>query len=348
MKMANKKERIKMNPAEGRMDLRLPRQTGQSAYNIKGYKEILKDIQEILQRAKGRAYQAVDKVKVETYWELGSRIAKGELENKSRADYGKAVVLKLSGDTGTDKSTLYDAYRFFKIYPIFRTVCGKLSWSIWRRLIYIPDEEEREFYRAKANEEDWSFREFEQALRSSLFKRIGSRRNLDLVKAPPIKNPHEIFKDVYDFDFLDLPAFFKEYDLESAMIEKVIAILMELGKNFCLLGRQIRILIDGNWDRIDLVFYHTKLHCYILVELKKGRFKSEYVGQMNKYIEYYRRNEEMKQDHPTIGLILCEDVGYEEAVYALGGLERKIFVAQYRLKLPSEKEIADRLKQLKN
>lgn len=314
---------------------------------IKGYGDILRDIQEILQKARGRAYQAVDKLKVEAYWEIGRRIAKGELENKTRADYGKTVILRLSKDTEVDKSTLYDAHLFFKGYPIFRTVCGKLSWSIWRRLIYIRDPKEREFYRLKANEENWSYRRFLEAWKKKLFQKKPQKRSIEVAGPPAIENPQEIFREVYDFDFLKLPVPFKEYDLESAMMEKTIRVLTELGSHFCLAGRQVRILIDGNWDRIDLVFYHTKLHAYILADLKRGPFKGEYIGQMNKYIEYYRHNEETKQDNPTVGLILCEDVGYEEAVYALGGLEKKIFIAQYRVRLPSEKQITEKLRSLK-
>ncbi len=314
---------------------------------VQGYSQILKDVQEILQKARGRAYQAIDKLKVETYWEVGQRIGKGELENKERADYGKAIVAKLSQDTGIDKSTLYDAYRFFKAYPIFRTVCGKLSWSIWRRLIYIPNPQVREFYRLKVNEENWSFRQFSGALKHNLFRHTGNKRSIQVIKQPALEDPQAMFRDVYDFDFLKLPPLFKEIDLEEAMMNKAIRVLTELGKNFSLVGRQVRILIDGNWDRIDLIFYNTKIHCFILVDVKRNRFRAEYAGQMNRYIEYWRHNEESQGDNKTIGLILCEDIGYEEAVYALGGLEKKIFVAQYRLKLPSEKQIIEKLRDSK-
>ena len=314
---------------------------------VKGYREILRDIQEILLKTRGRAYQAIDKLKVEGYWEVGQRIAKGEFENKDRADYGKAVVMRLSEDTGIDKSTLYDAHHFFKNYPNFRTVCGKLSWSIWRRLIYIGDVKEREFYRLKASEENWSFRRFVDACKNKQFQKRSRKRSIEVASPPVCENPQEVFREVYDFDFLKLPASFKEYDLENAMMEKAIRVLTELGSHFCLAGRQVRIPVDGNWDRIDLVFYHSKIHAFILADLKRGTFKGEYIGQMNKYIEYYRHNEETKNDNPTIGLILCEDIGYEEAVYALGGLEKKIFIAQYRLKLPSEKQIAEKLRTIK-
>jgi len=314
---------------------------------VKGYREILQDVQEILLKARSRAYQAIDKLKVEAYWEVGQRITKGELENKNRADYGKAVIMRLSLDTGIDKSTLYDAHHFFKEYPNFRTVCGKLTWSIWRRLIYIADAEEREFYRLKSNEENWTFRRFVDACKTKQFQKRSRKRSLEVASPPVLENPQEVFREVYDFDFLKLPTPFKEYDLENAMLEKTIRVLTELGSHFCLAGRQVRILIDGNWDRIDLVFYHSKLHAYILADLKRGAFRGEYIGQMNKYIEYYRHNEETQNDNPTIGLILCEDIGYEEAVYALGGLEKKIFIAQYRVKLPSEKQIAKKLRAIK-
>ncbi|HRK61734.1 MAG TPA: PDDEXK nuclease domain-containing protein [Candidatus Omnitrophota bacterium] len=315
--------------------------------DLDGYSQILRDVKLILEKCQSRVFRAVDRVKVEAYWETGQRIAKGELDNKDRADYGEAIVMKLSQDIGIDKSTLYDACRFFKRYPIFHTVCGKLSWSIWRRLIYLENDSEREFYRLKADEENWSVRQFEKALKGNLFKSSGPPHKIPVMTPPVVENAQNIFRDIYDFDFLALPKPFQEYDLETAMTEKTIQVLMELGKHFSLVGRQVRILIDGNWDRIDLVFYHTRLHCYILVELKKGTFKKQYVGQMNAYIEYFRHNQESRGDNPTIGLILCEDIGYEEAVYALGGLEKKVFVAQYRVTLPSEQQIEKKLKELR-
>jgi predicted nuclease of restriction endonuclease-like (RecB) superfamily len=314
---------------------------------VDGYGGILRDVKEILQKVRSKAYYAVDKLKVEAYWEIGERIARGELENKHRADYGKAVIMKLSHDTDIDKSTLYDAYRLYKTYPIFRAVSGKLSWTILRKLIYIEDSQEREFYRMKAREEDWSSRQLVDALKNKIYQERGEERSIGVVKKAAINDPQEVFRQVYDFGFLNLASIFKECDLENALVGKVIRVLMELGKNFCLVGKQVPILIDGNWDRVDLVFYHTRLHCYILVELKKGPFKKQYVGQINTYIEYYRHNNEAQGDNPTIGLILCEDIGHEEAVYALGGLEKKIFVAQYRLVLPSEKQIVQKLKEIK-
>ena len=123
--------------------------------------------------------------------------------------------------------------------------------------------------------------------------------------------------------------------------------LLELGRNFCFMGEQVKILIAGQYHWIDLLFYHRELQCLIAVDLKKEKFKDEHVGQMNKYLTYLREHEKFEWERDPIGLIICEERNKEEVHYALGGLEEKIFVAEYRTKLPTEKEIEERLKKLK-
>jgi predicted nuclease of restriction endonuclease-like (RecB) superfamily len=308
------------------------------------YQQILQDVRDILNRAVHLAHKAVDHVRLKAYWEVGERMVRGELENKDRANYGTRIVANMAKDLGISRYELTRMMDFYRTYPIVATVPQQLGWSHIRELLPL-DEQKRTFYELKAADEKWSVAELRSSIRRNLYEEfIKGYRTLSVKKLPSPPASEGIFKESYHFDFLNLSRDFSERELEDALLDRVIKVLTELGKNFSLVGRQVKILIDGNWEKIDLVFYHTRIHCYILVELKKGKFHKEFVGQINTYIEYYQHNEESKGDNPTIGLILCEDVGYEEAVYALGGLEKKIFVSAYRINLPREKEIIKRLR----
>ncbi len=309
------------------------------------YQEILSDVREILSKGIALAHRAVDRARVITYWKAGERMVQGELENKVRADYRDFLVKRIAKDLGYSRYELSRMMSFYRSYPIVAEAPQQLSWAHIRELLPL-EFAKRQFYENKAVEGKWSSPQLRRAIRDRLFESYkSSRRILPVKRLPSLPVGEPIFKDSYLFNFLDLTGKFSERQLEDAILDRVIKVLTELGKYFSLVGRQVKILVDGNWDKIDLVFYHTRLHCYILVELKKGMFQKEYVGQINAYIQYYRHNEQSVGDNPTIGLILCEDIGYEEAIYALGGLEEKIFIGKYRLELPSERQIKEGLKE---
>ncbi len=315
-------------------------------HSLTDYQQILADVRVILHRALTLAYKAVDHARVRAYWEVGERMVRGELANKDRADYGTRLVATMAKDLQMSRYELARMMAFYRAYPIVATLPQQLSWSHIRELLPL-DQEKRKFYESKAAEEKWSVPELRKSIRQNLYEQFKKKhKTLPVKKLASLPESEGIFKENYLFDFLDLSGDFSERELEDALLNRVIKVLTELGENFSLVGRQVKILIDGNWEKIDLVFYHTRIHCFILADIKKNRFRKEYVGQMNTYIEYYRHSEESEGDNPTIGLILCEDIGYEEAVYALGDLEKKIFLAKYRLNLPSERAITKKLKEI--
>jgi hypothetical protein len=135
--------------------------------------------------------------------------------------------------------------------------------------------------------------------------------------------------------------------LEKKILDNFEKFLKELGEDFSILGRQVPIKIDNEMHRIDMVLYHRGIPCIVVVDLKIGKLDSRDIGQMNKYIGYYRRNKQYEHEQDTIGLIICKEAGKEEVMYALNGLEEKIFIAKYKVKLPSEEEIKQKLKELK-
>ena len=314
-----------------------------------GYDELLYDINSLLEKAKYYAYKAVDNIRVQTYWQMGERILREELEHKERADYGKRVIEMLAEDLGFDRRLFYRIVKFYRTYPIVATVSPQLSWSHYEVLIAIEGNEIRRFYEQRTVQNAWSVRELRNQITGRLYEKTLKEGKLVTVTPLPLEPaiPEKAFKDSYSFNFLALPEKYSEKDLEDGLLSKTEQLLLEFGTDFALLARQKPILIDGEYHRVDLELYHRGIPCIILVDLKIGKFKADYVGQMNKYLNYYRENRKYEWELDPIGLIICEHKGKEEVHYALGGLNNKIFVSEYKAKLPDEKEIEKKLKEIK-
>jgi len=306
---------------------------------LESYSSLLADIRALIKQAQGRAYQAVDNIRVQTYWQIGERIVRASLEHQDRAEYGQEVIKRLAVDLEISERNLYNAVAFYRAYPILQTVSAELSWSHYVELTQLNVREERRFYEVQAIRGRWSVRELRKNILSDLYQQ--AKVSGELVTTMPLELPFpsEAFKDVYQWDFLKLKPSYTERELEDALIASVERLLLELGPDFYLGGRQQKMIIDGQIHTVDLEFYHRGLQCIVLVDLKRGPFKSDYVGQMNKYLNYYKENKRYEWEKPPIGLIICEHKGVEEVRYALGDLEEKIFVAEYKLRLPKEEEI---------
>jgi len=266
-----------------------------------------------------------------------------ELKHQDRADYGKYLIKNLAFDLGIGKRDLYRIVRFYKIYEIVPTASAQLSWSHFIELIEkidIEDNKKRKFYQNKAILHSWSVQELRKQINRKLYENTSKKEIAEIfkIKLPAIK-PQEIFKDTYHFDFLELKADESEKDLENKILDNFEKFLKELGEDFTISGRQIPIKIDGQTHHIDMILYNRSIPCVVLVDLKIGRLDSRDIGQMNKYINYYRSNKQYQHEKDTIGLIICREAGKEEVIYALGDLEEKIFIAKYKVKLPSENKI---------
>ncbi|MBL7117729.1 MAG: DUF1016 family protein [Candidatus Syntrophoarchaeum sp.] len=311
---------------------------------LEGYTEILQDIKSLLEKAKYRAYKAVDNLKVQTYWQIGERIVRGELQHRERADYGERVIARLASDLDIAKRNLHNTVRFYKVYPIVQTVSAQLSWSHFVELIYLDNKEERPFYEQHTIQNAWSVRELRRQIRSNLYER--AKREGEITIIQPITKalqPEQVFKDIYNFDFLKLPEKYSEEDLKTALLNKLEKFLQELGSDFFIGRREVSVLIGGNWDKVDLELFHAGLLCYILVEIKTEQFKHTHVSQMYSYLNWYKEHKWQEGQRPPIGLIICKTKDEETVHYALGDLKRGIFVAEYKVKLPSEEEIRRRI-----
>lgn len=224
-------------------------------------------------------------------------------------------------------------------------VPSQLSWSHYIELIQIPDSPKRKFYESRAISETWSTRDLRKQVKSGLYEHILSEGKITTMTSQALKplEPEEVFKDVYNFEFLELKKDYKEEDLKSALLDKVEDFLREFGPEFFVGRREVPVLIGGNYDRVDLELFHAGLLCYILVEIKIEKFKHSHVSQMYSYLNWYKENKMRKGQQLPIGLIICKTKDEETVHYALGDLRKEIFVSEYITNLPTEKEIKEEL-----
>jgi len=319
-----------------------------SKLDLEGYNNILKDIRSLINKAQDQAYKTIDNLRVQTYWQIGERIVRGELEHGGRADYGKHLIENLAVDIGLSRRLLYDIVKFYQSYQIVQTVSAQLSWSHFVGLIYIKKKEVRKFYEQMAIQNRWSVRELRKQIHSKLFERMKKEGQLAISSPLPIESvePERVFKNIYNFEFLELKEGYDESMLKKALLEKLEEFLRELGPDFFIGRREVPILIGGNYDRVDLELFHAGLLCYILVEVKTEKFRHSHVSQIYSYLNWYKENKWRKGQRQPIGLIVCKTKDEETVHYALGDLKNDIFVAEYQLKLPSEKLIETKLREL--
>jgi predicted nuclease of restriction endonuclease-like (RecB) superfamily len=225
-----------------------------------------------------------------------------------------------------------------------------LPWSAYIRLLAVKKPEARAFYETEALRSGWSVRQLDRQIQSQFHERTALSKN----KAAMLKKaalaqpgdaitPEETIKEPFVLEFLDLKDEYSESELEEALINHLADFLMELGDDFAFIGRQRRLRIDDNWFRIDLIFFHRRLRCLVIIDLKAGKFSYADAGQMHLYLNYAREHWARVGENPPVGLILCTEKGTAEAHYALDNLLNKVLAAEYQTILPDEKLIADEL-----
>ena len=225
-----------------------------------------------------------------------------------------------------------------------------LPWSTYVRLLSVKNAAARAFYETEALRCGWSVRQLDRQIGSQFYERIALSKNKAAMlkkaeKAEPhdLISPEEAIKDPFVLEFLSLKDEYSESDLEDALIRRLADFLLELGDDFTFLGRQRRLRIDDTWFRVDLVFFHRRLHCLVIIDLKAGRFSYADAGQMHLYLNYAREHWMKLGENPPVGLILCADKGAAEAHYALDNLPNKVMAAEYKTLLPDEKLITAEL-----
>lgn len=313
------------------------------------YKQMLERIGIILEEGRRRAYSVVNDVIVKTYWNIGKEIVEYEQKGKEKAEYGSALLDKVSKDLkkrygrGFSRRNVLDMRKFYLAYRKWQTVSAKLSWSHYTLLLSLSDEMARSFYEKQCVAEKWAVRELKRQIHSSLFQRIAFSKDkkgvLELAqKGHLIESNKDIVKDPYVLEFLGLPGDYRysEKKLEQKIIDNLQMFLLELGKGFTFVGRQYRITLNNRHYFIDLVFYHRIVKCFVLIDLKIGFVEHGDIGQMNMYLNYFKKEESVGDDNEPVGIILSAEKDEVLVEYALGGLTNNVFVSKYQTYLPDK------------
>ena len=305
---------------------------------LEGYNQLLGDIRSILQKGLSKAYKAVDNLKVQTYWQIGERVVREELEHKERADYGKKIIDNLSKDLNIDRRLFYRIIRFYRLYPIVVTVSPQLSWSHYEVLTGIEDTPIRQFYENTSIRNSWSVRELKKRITSNEYEKAHKKGEITIKLPRQLPSPEDVFKESYNWDFITLDEQHTENELEDALLNNIQKTLLEFGCGFAFMGRQQKVLINNNWHKIDLLFYHIQLKCYVIVELKARALTHGDTEQVTKYLTYFQETK-MQGDRDPIALIICKSHDKIDVYYSAGKNRDDIFVAEYKVKLPSAEEI---------
>ena len=315
-------------------------------------------ISELLWTARKTVVQKVNKTIVNTYFEIGRLIVEEEQNGKSKAEYGQNLIQKLSQHLTTEfgrgfsTTNLKQMRTFYLTYSISQTVSDefRLSWSHYLFLMRIDQMEERNFYEIEATENNWSLRELQRQFNSALYERLALSRNKNEVKelsekGQIIEKAQDSLKDPYVLEFLGLPeeTKYSETELEQKLIDKLEHFLLELGKGYTFVGRQVRFTFDDKHFRTDLVFYNRLLQCFVLIDLKIGEITHQDLGQMQMYVNYYDRFVKLDSENKTIGIILCKKKNDTLVEITLPESNEQIFASKYLTVLPSKKELKELL-----
>lgn len=325
------------------------------------YQTLLNQISTTFLQGQNRAVRAINTTILETYWQIGEHIVEFEQVGKSKATYGNRLLQNLSKDLtmqvnrGFSHSNLIRMRQFYQEYPIYATVSHKLSWSHYIELIKIDNVNERQFYENQAVHENWGIRELRRQMETSLYLRLAMSKDTEGIlqmhkKGNIIEHPIDIIKDTYVLEFLKIPEPYQvsEKELETRLIDNLQTFLLELGKGFTFVGRQYRISLDNTHYKIDLVFYHRILRCFVLIDLKINEVKHQDIGQMNMYMGYFAEEENTEGDNPPIGIILTRKKNELVVKYATYGMNSQLFVSKYQLYLPNEEELRLQLERILN
>ena len=315
---------------------------------------LFEKIAKLIEDSRKKVVSTVNLTMVYTYFEIGKIIVENKQEGKERAKYGKQVLKNLSErlskrfGTGFSDVNLRQMREFYLTYSIQQTPSAKfkLSWSHYLKLMRIENIEERNFYEIECINNNWSLTELQRHFDSALYERLCLSRNKEEVKllsqqGQVLESPKDIVKDPYILEFLGLPekAAYSETEFESKIIDQLQKFLLELGKGFSFVGRQVRFTFDEKHFRVDLVFYNRFLRCFVLIDLKIGEVLHQDLGQIQMYVNYYDRFVKTEDENPTIGIILCKEKNNTLVEITLPKDNNQIFASKYQTFLPSKEEL---------
>ena len=319
--------------------------------------EILNDLILIIESAKEKAIRSVDFQRVQMYWEIGRRVFVEEQEGRERAVYGEFLTKYISIEleriygSGFSLRQIERARKFYRTFPIASALRTQLNWTQYKTLLSVDNEDKREFYIAESVKNNWSARQLERQINSSLFERllISNDKESVLALARNEKKPNEakqIIKDPMILEFLGLKkeTSYYEKDIETAIITHLQDFLLEIGNGFSFVARQKRINLEGDDFFIDLVFYNRLLQCFVIIDIKTNKITHQDIGQLQMYVNYYDRIEKLPHENLTIGILLCADKNDTMVKFSLPESEKNILASKYELYIPNEKQLLEELR----
>ncbi len=335
--------------------------------------DFYKKIADLLKEARKNVVQTINKTMVYTYFEIGRMIVEEEQNGKARAEYGKQILKDLSKrlsvefGKGFSVTNLQQMKNFYNVYGKQQTVSAEsenaitpntnlqLSWSHYLFLMRIDNIEERKFYEIETTNNNWSLRELRRQFDTSLYERLALSRDKKAIKelsekGQIIEKAKDSLKDPYILEFIGLPEDekYSESELEQKIIDKLEHFLLELGKGFTFVGRQVRFTFDEEHFRVDLVFYNRLLQCFVVIDLKIGKLTHQDLGQMQMYVNYYDRFVKLDNENKTIGIILCKDKKDTLVEITLPENNEQIFASKYQTVLPSKNELKQLIENKEN
>ena len=309
------------------------------------------DIKVLLEQARGKARSAVNWAMVEAYWLIGQRIVQEEQHGNSRAAYGERLLADLSRalsaslGKGFSYANLRNFRQFYLTYPdweICYTACSKLSWSHNRLIMREDNPKARAYYLAESVAQQWTVRQLERHIQTHSFQRLlSSKEAATKHGATAAETLGDFIKDPYVLEFLQLPESgqLKESQLEQAIIDELQKFLLELGKGFSFVARQMRISTETSHFFLDLVFYNYLLKCFVIIDLKTGKLAHQDIGQMDMYVRMFDDLKRGEDDNPTIGIILCDSKDETVVKYSVIKESQQLFASKYQRVLPTEEEL---------
>jgi predicted nuclease of restriction endonuclease-like (RecB) superfamily len=324
--------------ADGAMDLR----------------PLIRNLRDLIQDARKQVLRSVDAVQVQTCWEIGRHIVEFEQGGAGRAEYGKKLLSTLAEALTTEFGRGFDASNlrymrlFFQAFPICDALRHELSWTHYRTLLRVENEKARQWYMNEAADQGWSTRALERQIGTLYYERLLASSDRQAVEqeatsniVPLQKNPREFVRDPVILEFLGLPGIGKllESELEQALLDNLQAFLLELGKGFAFVARQLRVSTESKDFYIYMVFYNYLLKCFVLFDLKSGELTHQDIGQMDMYVRIVDDLKRGPDDNPTVGIILCTHKDTSVVRYSVLHENEHLFASKYKLVLPSEDEL---------
>ena len=315
---------------------------------------LLGQLRGLIQSARRHALRAVDTLQVRTCWETGRHIVEFEQQGAERAAYGASLIASLAASLtaefgrGFDASNLRYMRLFYQAFPIRDALRHELSWTHYRHLLRVEQEQARHWYMNETAEQNWSTRALDRQIGTLYYERLLASQDREPLRQEATANiarlqpsPREFVRDPVLLEFLGLPETGRllEADLEQALIDKLQGFLLELGKGFAFVARQMRISTESKDFYIDLVFYNYLLKCFVLFDLKAGELTHQDIGQMDMYVRMVDDLRRGPDDNPSVGIILC--AGKDDSVvrYSVLHENEKLCASKYKLVLPTEEEL---------